>query len=77
MNNNDIQVSLMNRDLILNTIAYLADQKELISIRPKKVKLSAFFVTDIQLIAIIIGYVLLPIGFLTTAGVLWYRRRHS
>lgn len=77
INNNDIQVSMMNRDLILNTIAYLADQKELISIRPKKVGLSAFFVTDTQTLALLIGYALIPAIFMIAAGALWYRRRHA
>lgn len=77
INNNDIQVSMMNRDLILNTIAYLADQKELISIRPKKMGLSAFFITDTQTLALMIGYALIPAICLIMAGVLWYRRRHS
>lgn len=76
-NNNDIQVSQMNRDLILNTIAYLADQKELISIRPKKMGLSAFFITDTQTIVLIIGYILVPVLCLLAAGTLWYRRRHA
>ncbi|MES2769717.1 MAG: GldG family protein [Bdellovibrionota bacterium] len=77
INNNDIQVSMMNRDLILNTIAYLADQKELISIRPKKMGLSAFFITDIQTTILIIGYALVPALCIMSAGVLWYRRRHA
>jgi len=76
-NNNDIQVSQMNRDLILNTVAYLADQKELISIRPKKMGLSAFFITDTQTMVLIIGYILVPVVCLLTAGTLWYRRRHA
>lgn len=77
VNNNDIQVSMMNRDLILNTIAYLAGQKELISIRPKKVDLSAFFITDTQTALLMIGYSLIPAICLVAAGVLWYRRRHA
>ena len=77
INNNDIQVSMMNRDLILNTIAYLADQKELISVRPKKVGLSAFFITDTQTLVLIVGYILIPVICIMSAGVLWYRRRHA
>ncbi len=77
VNNNDIQVSMMNRDLALNTIAYLADQDELISIRPKKVELAAFFITDTQTLVLIIAYVLVPTVCLILAGTLWYRRRHA
>jgi ABC-type uncharacterized transport system involved in gliding motility auxiliary subunit len=77
INNNDIQISMMNRDLILNTIAYLADQKELISIRPKKVALSAFFITDIQTTILLLSYIFIPMACIMTAGVLWYRRRHA
>jgi ABC-type uncharacterized transport system involved in gliding motility auxiliary subunit len=77
INNNDIQISMMNRDLILNTIAYLADQKELISVRPKKVELSAFFITDIQTTILMIAYIMIPVFCIMTAGVLWYRRRHA
>ena len=77
VNNNDIQISMMNRDLILNTIAYLADQKELISVRPKKVGLSAFFITDIQTTVLVITYIFIPMICILSAGVLWYRRRHA
>lgn len=77
VNNNDIQVSMMNRDLILNSIAFLADQKELISIRPKQIELSAFFITDTQTLILMIAYILVPAICFTVAGVLWYRRRHA
>lgn len=77
INNNDIQVSMMNRDLALNTVAYLADQKELISVRPKKVELGAFFITDTQTLILIIAYILVPTVCLIMAGTLWYRRRHA
>ena len=77
VNNNDIQVSMMNRDLVLNSIAYLADQSELISIRPKKVELSAYTITDTQTWILVIAYILLPTLCLIVAGTLWYRRRHA
>jgi hypothetical protein len=78
INNNDVQVSILNRDLILNSIAYLADQKELISVRPKKLKLSAFFMTPTQSMLIKwCLYLALPFVFLFSSIMLWYRRRHA
>ncbi len=78
INNNDIQVSILNRDLILNSIAYMADQKELISVRPKKLKLSAFFMTSTQSLLITWGlYIIVPFVFLFSSVILWYRRRYS
>jgi ABC-type uncharacterized transport system involved in gliding motility auxiliary subunit len=78
INNNDVQVSILNRDLILNSIAYLADQKELISVRPKKLKLSAFFMTPTQsMIMKYCLYLMIPFLFLTSSITLWYRRRHA
>lgn len=65
----------INRDLAMNAIAQLAQQKDLLSIRPKLPKGSMIVLTSIQRFAIVIGGLSLPLILFIASGVMWFRRR--
>jgi ABC-type uncharacterized transport system involved in gliding motility auxiliary subunit len=74
MSNRAIMLGV-NRDLILNAIAKLSDQKDLISIRPKIPKGSIVTLTSYQRLTFIILGLSLPVVLLVLSGVIWFRRR--
>lgn len=64
-----------NRDMLLNSVSYLAKDMDLISIHPKTAKATKIeFVGNYKLF---LGIILLlsPFGMLITSGVIWWRRR--
>lgn len=65
-----------NRDLVLNTVAWLTEQADLISIRPKEPDDQRMFLTGMQYRnVLILSLVLIP-GFFVVLGVsTWWRRR--
>jgi len=65
----------VNRDLGLNSFALLADQKDLLSIRPKLPKGTMVLLTGFARLGIVILGMFLPIALLITSGVIWFRRR--
>ncbi len=65
----------VNRDLAMNALAGLTDQKDLLSIRPKLPKGTMVVLTHYSRLAIIITLMALPLALLVTGGVLWFRRR--
>ncbi|MBX3023194.1 MAG: GldG family protein [Bdellovibrionales bacterium] len=65
----------VNRDLAMNAVAQLANQKDLLSIRPKLPKGTLVTLTQNQRLFIVIAGLSLPILLLITSGVMWYRRR--
>lgn len=65
----------VNRDLALNSIAQLADQADLISIRPKLPKGTMVVLTGFQKLAVVILGLTLPLLLLISAGVIWFKRR--
>lgn len=66
----------LNRDLILNAVSSLAQDTDLISIRPKAPKGTKLEMTTQGFAGLVLG-VLLPIPLLLflTGGVVWWRRR--
>jgi len=64
-----------NRDLALNAMAQLANQKDLISIRPKVPAGTVVTMTSIARWGVILAGIGLPLILLITSGVLWFRRR--
>jgi ABC-type uncharacterized transport system involved in gliding motility auxiliary subunit len=68
----------MNRDLALNSVSFLTQEKDLISIRPKTPKMTSFVITQTQFLILLFG-VILPVPLLSLIGsiFLWYRRRHA
>lgn len=68
----------MNRDLALNSVSFLTQEKDLISIRPKAPKGSNFILTQTQFLVLLFGVLLpVPILSLISSIVLWYKRRHA
>lgn len=65
----------VNRDLALNAIAFLADQKDLISIKPKMPKGSMLTLTRTARFGVVIAGLALPVLLLVVAGIMWFRRR--
>jgi ABC-type uncharacterized transport system involved in gliding motility auxiliary subunit len=65
----------INRDLALNAIAQLADQKDLISIKPKMPAGMSLTLTGYQRFFLIVLGFSLPLALLVMSGVLWFRRR--
>ncbi len=65
-----------NQDFFLNTVAWLAEDEDLISIRPKDPSDQRLFLTDLQQKnSALLALVLIP-GFFIVAGVRsWWRRR--
>jgi ABC-type uncharacterized transport system involved in gliding motility auxiliary subunit len=65
----------MNRELALNAVAALADQKDLLSIKPKVAKGSILTLTNAARWTVLISALLLPVVLLISSGVMWFRRR--
>lgn len=65
----------LNRDLIMNSVAQLAQQKDLISIRPKQAKGTLIVMTTFARWSVLILGLALPIVLLILSGVMWFRRR--
>ncbi|MCC6278414.1 MAG: GldG family protein [Oligoflexia bacterium] len=66
----------LNHDLILNSIAQLASDKDLVSIRTKETDGSNLIFTQIQANLMFWGFVLvIPLMLLAAGGTVWLRRR--
>ena len=66
-----------NKDLILNSIVSLLGEDELITIRPKQPKGTKIVLTRYQRTGIVIFLIILPLAFLVSGLLLWYRRREA
>jgi len=64
-------------DLAVNTMAYLAQEKDIVSIKPKKIIGTRMFLTSVQRNAVIVFCIFLPLFFFIFSGFLWYRRKNS
>lgn len=68
----------LNRDLVLNTVATLVKEENLVSITPKETAKTEMILTPTNMTLFIFLFAIpLPIVFLVTSGVLWYRRRYA
>ena len=74
---NDFIMKGINRDLVLNTISYLADELDLVSIRPKKLKATQLTLKSSDQMGVVLFAVLLPIVFFVCSFVMWFRRREA
>lgn len=76
--NNQMLFQNLNRDLILNTMAALTGESQLISITPKEVSRTEIDPSTMKQSLFYFGVALpLPILMLLTSLVLWFRRRHA
>jgi gliding motility-associatede transport system auxiliary component len=65
-----------NRDFALNTVAWLAEDPDLIAIRPKEPDDQRLFLTrGQQQFVALLALVLLPVAFVVWGGASWWRRR--
>ncbi len=68
----------LNRDLALNSFAFLSKEENLISISPKEVGRTNMLLTQSSWTIIIFGLLLpIPILLFLASGVTWYRRRNA
>lgn len=68
----------LNKDLAVNSAAFLAKDSELISIRPKVAKGTQLAITDTQAKLLLFGFLIpLPIVFFGTGVTTWLRRRNA
>ncbi len=73
---NQLIDAAMNHDLALNSVAFLAKDKELVSIRPKTPEGTTITVTSIQKTLLLYGLVFIaPLLIFVSGGSIWYRRR--
>ncbi|MGE3974589.1 MAG: GldG family protein [Bdellovibrionales bacterium] len=75
LSNQTIDSVGVNRDLALNSVAYLAKDQDLISIRPKMPKGTVMTMTEVQARILLITFVLLPLVFFVMGIFIWLRRR--
>lgn len=67
-----------NRDFILNAVGWLQGDEGKVTIRPVERPLRQTYVPAGEALAIFLGtVVLLPVIFLVTGGVIWWRRRRA
>lgn len=75
---NELLYRNLNRDLVLNSIAYLGDEQQIISITPKEVGVTEMTMTETNFYLFIFGFIIpLPLILLVASGTLWYRRRYA
>lgn len=75
---NQLLYKNLNRDLLLNSVSYLAKEENLISIAPREVAVTEMQITETQFYLFIFGFIIpLPLLLIITSGVLWYRRRFA
>ncbi len=76
--NNQFLMQNLNRDLMLNTLAFLSKEENLISITPKEVTRTELSPSSFKQAAFFFGFVIpLPLLMLVTSIGLWFRRRHA
>ena len=63
--------------MALNTMAYLARESDLISIRPKDPVGTKLIMTTTQKGVVVVAGISLPLVLLIFSGVFWYRRRNA
>ena len=65
-----------NQDFFLNVVAWLAEDADLISIRPKEPDNQAMFLSrQTQQTVALLALVILPLLFVVAGIVMWWRRR--
>lgn len=75
---NQLLYKNLNRDLALNSVAFLAKEESIISISPKEVEVTEMQLTDTQFYLFVFGFAIpLPLILIISSGFLWYRRRFA
>ncbi|MGH7278587.1 MAG: GldG family protein, partial [Candidatus Rokuibacteriota bacterium] len=66
-----------NRDFFLNTVSWLADEENLIAIRPKETRQTPVFLTSLQAQAVFLLPVVVLPGIVVIGGIVAFFRRRS
>lgn len=66
-----------HRNLVLNSISYLLDEGDLLSIRSKQINRVPFKITAQKFNAVVIGGVFLPVILFWLSAWFWFRRRNA
>ena len=66
---------VVNRDMIMNTVSYLVDASDLVSIRPKRLKATQIALKSSDQMGVILVSIILPLVFFVLSFVIWFRRR--
>lgn len=75
---NQLYFKYANRDLAMNSVASLAKDEDIISIRPKQPKGTTLTVAQMPAIKVlIIGMLVAPFLLILSSGVLWFKRRSA
>lgn len=75
---NEFLYKNMNRDLVLNSLAYLAKEENLISITPKEPQITRLTNSEGRWALLMWGFIIpLPFLMLGSSIALWLRRRHA
>lgn len=75
---NQLLYQSLNRDLVLNSVASLAKEQNLISVVPKEAQVTKLQLTDSNFYAFLGLFAIpIPILLLGTSVTLWMRRRHA
>lgn len=76
--NNQFLMQNLNRDLVLNSMAYFSKEENLISITPKEIGKTEIDPSTTKQATFYFGLVIpLPLLMLIASLVLWFRRRHA
>ncbi|MGZ3743079.1 MAG: GldG family protein [Pseudobdellovibrionaceae bacterium] len=75
---NQLLMQSLNRDLVLNSIASLAKEENLISVAPKENQVTKLNMTDSNFYLFVFLFAIpIPLSLLGTSVTLWLRRRHA
>jgi len=75
---NQLLMQSLNRDLVLNSVASLAKEENLISIAPREAQVTKMQMTDSNFYLFLFLFAIpVPILLLGTSVTLWMRRRHA
>lgn len=74
--NQNISPQMANLDLFMNAVNWLAENEEMISIRPKQPENRSLFMTSLQIsIAFFTTVIVIPLTVLIGGIVIWWKRR--
>jgi ABC-type uncharacterized transport system involved in gliding motility auxiliary subunit len=75
---NQLLGQTLNRDLLLNSLALLSKEENLISISPKEAQVTKMMMTETMFYMFLIFFAIpLPVLLLGTSVTLWMKRRHA
>lgn len=78
MFDNQFLYQRLNRDILLNSLAFMSKEEKMISITPKEVAKTELNFNQEKFYLFIFAFVIpLPFLLLITSGVLWFKRRHA